>query len=42
MGPDVTRAEWNEDENRWNLEVTRDGKTEHYSARTVVAAAGPL
>ncbi|HMS77173.1 NAD(P)/FAD-dependent oxidoreductase [Gordonia sp. (in: high G+C Gram-positive bacteria)] len=41
-GSDVTRAEWNEDENRWHLEVTRNGTTEHYSARTVVAAAGPL
>ena len=41
-GSEVTHAEWNEDQARWIIDVTRDGKNEQYSAQILVGGVGPL
>ena len=39
---EVTRAQWDEDQSRWLIDVTRDGKNEQIRAQFVVGGVGPL
>ncbi|GAB06153.1 putative flavin-containing monooxygenase [Gordonia amarae NBRC 15530] len=41
-GSEVTHAEWNEDQARWIIDVTRDGTSEQYRAQILVGGVGPL
>ncbi|MCF3939093.1 MULTISPECIES: flavin-containing monooxygenase [Gordonia] len=42
FGTEVERAEWHEDQQRWILDVVREGQNEQVRAEIMVGAVGPL